>query len=227
MDSDISNSVSDVLRNVVMGRVTEDGSWTEVGRFSDVKTVTFHGEEMPEEFKTRYINLGNEVSFTAELEPTIATRIADEVYKTLVAPFLLQATDQLAKTEENCICYANPDDHDAIEFIKSVYGTMPLRVLKDVVYTKAVEKGIIYLVPESVCLVSRAFNVSPLVSIQATSTIIDEMATKAQQEPPVRDISWIRKQMKHCKNPMERKALEKELNAAFNEKAKKRRRKNE
>ena len=216
---------SDILRNVVMGRVTEDGSWTEVGRFSDVKTVTFHGEEMPEEFKTKYINLGNEVSFTAELEHTIATRIADEVYKTLIAPFLLQMADQLAKTEENCICYANPDDHDAVEFIKSVYDTMPLRVLNDVVYTKAVEKGMIYLVPESVCLVSRAFNVSPLVGIQATTTTIDELATKVQQEPQARDISWIRKQMKHCKNPMERKALEKELNAAFKEK--KRRRKNE
>lgn len=224
MDSDNSNRSSDVLRNVVMGRVMEDGSWTEVGRFNDAN-ITFHGEEMPDEFKTKYLNLWDEVTLTAELEPTIAQKIADEIYKTCIVPFLSQMAEQFAKIEEACVCYANPDDHDAVELIKSIYGTMPLRVLNDVVYTKAVEKGIIYLVPESVCLVSRAFNVSPLVTTLATSTIIDEMATKAQQEPPVRDISWIRKQMKHCKNPMERKALEKELNAAFKEK--KRRRKNE
>lgn len=217
---DISNRSSDGLRNVVMGRLTEDGSWTEVGKFSDeVKTVTFHGEEMPEEFKTRYLNLRDEVLFTAELEPTIATRIADEVYKTLVAPFLLQMADQLAKTEEKCICYANPDDHNAVEFIKSVYGTMPLRVLNNVIYTHAVEKGMIYLIPAS-----KLYTPSPLFGTQATTTIIDELPTETQQEPkqPVRDISWIRKQMKHCKNPMERKALEKELNAAFKEKKRRR-----
>lgn len=221
MDSDNSNRSSDVLRNVVMGRATEDGSWTEVGRFSDVH-ITFHGEEMPEEFKTKHLRLRNEAFFTAEIEPTIAKRIADEIYKELLVPFLSQIIEQLAQTQENCICYANPDDHNAVEFIKSVYGTMPLRVLNDVVYTKAVEKGMIYLVPESVCLVSRAFNVSPLVGTQATTTIIDELAAKVQQEPQVRDISWIRKQMKHCKNPMERKALEKELNAAFKEKKRRR-----
>lgn len=222
MDSDDSNRSSDILRNVVMGRIMEDGSWTEVGRFSDVKTVTFHGEEMPEESTTKHLNLWDEVKLTSELEPTIAQKIADEIYKTCIMPFLSQMAEQFAKIEEACICYANPDDHDAVEFIKSVYGTMPLRVLNDVVYTKAVEKGIIYLVPESVCLVSRAFNVSPLVTTRATSTIIDEVPEPKQ---PVRDISWIRKQMKHCKNPMERKALEKELNVAFKEK--KRRRKNE
>lgn len=221
MDSDISNRSSDIRRNVVIGRVMEDGSWTKVGRFSDVN-ITFHGEEMPEEFKTRYLNLRDEVLFAAELEPTIATRIADEVYKTLIAPFLLQMADQLAKTEENCICYANPDDHNAVEFIKSIYGTMPLRVLNDVVYTKAVEKGMIYLVP-----VSRVYAnwLCPQLGIKPDTTILDEMAAEAQSEPPVRDISWIRKQMKHCKNPMERKALEKELNEAYKEK--KRRRRNE
>ena len=60
----------------------------------------------------------------------------------------------------------------------------------------------------------------PLFGTQATTTTIDELPTG---EPPVRDISWIRKQMKHCKNPMERKALERELNAAFKEKKKRRR----
>ena len=32
---------------------------------------------------------------------------------------------------------------------------------------------------------------------------------------PVYDISWIRKRMKCCKNPMERKQLEKQLNVAY------------
>ena len=216
MDSDISNSVSDVLRNVVMGRVMDDGSWTEVGRFSDVN-ITFHGEAMPEEFKTEHLRLRNEVLFTAEIEPTIAKRIADEIYTKLVTPFLLQMAEQLAQTEEVCICYANPNDRNAVEFIKSVYGTMPLRVLNNVIYTHAVEKGMIYLIPAS-----KLYTPSQLFGTQATTTIIDEMSTEVQQEPPVRDISWIRKQMKHCKNPMERKQLEKELNAAFKEKKRRR-----
>lgn len=222
MDSDNSNRSSDVMRNVVMGRVMEDGSWTEVGKFDDVKTVTFHGEEMPDDFKTRYLNLRNDVFLTAELKPTIAKEIADEIYKTLLTPFLLQMKAQLARTEDICVCYANPDDRKAVEFIKSIYGTMPLRTLNDVVYTRAAEKGKIYLVP-----VNRVYAnlLCPQLGIKPDTTILDEMATKAQQEPPVRDISWIRKQMKHCKNPMERKALEKELNEAYKEK--KRRRRNE
>lgn len=44
-----------------------------------------------------------------------------------------------------------------------------------------------------------------------------------KQAEPVYDISWIRKRMKCCKNPMERKQLEKQLNAAY--KAKKKARK--
>ncbi len=213
LDSDMSNRSSDGLRNVVMGRVTEDGSWTEVGRFSDVKTVTFHGEEIPEEFTTKHLRPWNDVSFTAELlEPTIAKQIADKIYTELITPFLLQMAEQLAQTEEMCVCYANPEDRGAVEFIKTMYATMPLRTLNDVVYTKAVEKGKIYLVP-----VSKIY--ANLLGLKADTTIIDELATR---EPPVRDISWLKKQLKHCKNPMERKALEKELNAAFKENKKRR-----
>lgn len=209
MDSDIPNRSSDILRNVVIGRVMEDGSWTKVGRFSDVN-ITFHGEEIPEEFKTRYLNLRNDVFLTAELKPIIAKEIADELYNTLLTPFLLQMKAQLARTEDICVCYANPDDQPAIEFIKSVYDTMLLRVLNDVVYTKVVKRGTIYLIP-----VNKVYTPSPLFGTQATTTIIDGLPEPKQ---PVRDISWIRKQMKHCKNPMEKKALEKELNAAFKEK---------
>lgn len=219
MDSDNSNRSSDILRNVVIGRVMDDGSWTEVGRFSDAN-ITFHGEEMPEEFKTKYLNLWDEVTLTAELEPTIAQKIADEIYKTCIVPFLSQMAEQLAKTEEICICYANPNDRCAVEFIKSKYGTMPLRVLNNVIYTHAVEKGMIYLMP-----VSKLYASSPLFGTQTDTTFIDEFAADEQWKPPVHDISWIRKQMKHCKNPMERKALEKELNAAFKEKKKRRRKK--
>ena len=209
MDSDNSNRSSDVLRNVVMGRVTEDGSWTKVGKFSDVKTVTFHGEEMPEEFMIKHLNPWDEVSITAEIEPTIAQKIADEIYKTCIVPFLSQMAEQFSKIEEACICYANPDDHDTVEFIKSLYGTIPLRTLNDVIYTKLIEKGKILLAPVSSIYGNLA---SYLYGTQADTTIIDEIAPK---KPPVRDISWIRKQMKHCKNPMERKQLEKQLNAAY------------
>lgn len=219
---DIPNRSSDILRNVIIGRVMEDGSWTKVGRFSDVKAVTFHGEEMPEEFTTKKLSEWKDISFTAELEPTFVKRITDEIYKNLITPVLSQITEQLAQTEEICICYANPVDRKAVEFIKSIYKTMPLQTLNDVVYTNAVEKGKIYLVP-----VSKVYAdlLCPQLGIKPDTTILDEMATKAQQEPPVRDISWIRKQMNHCKNPMERKALEKELNEAYKEK--KRRRRNE
>lgn len=211
MDSDNSNRSSDVLRNVVMGRVMEDGSWTEVGRFSDVN-ITFHGEEMPEEFKTKYLNIWDEVTLTAELEPTIAQKIADEIYKTCIVPFLSQMAEQFAKIEEACVCYANPDDHDAVEFIKSLYGTTPLRTLNDVIYTKLIEKGRILLAPVSSIYGNLA---SYLYGAQETTSIPNECLT---EEPPVRDISWLKKQLKHCKNPMEKKQLERELNAAFKEK---------
>ena len=42
----------------------------------------------------------------------------------------------------------------------------------------------------------------------------EEMEKKKNAEP-VYDISWIRKRMKCCKNPMERKSLEKQLNAVY------------
>lgn len=217
MDSDNSNRSSDGLRNVIMGRVMEDGSWTKVGRFSDVN-ITFHGEEMPEEFTTKKLSEWKDISFTEELEPTFVKRITDEIHEAITS-FLLQMAEQLAQTEEICICYANPDDRDAVELIKSIYKTMPLRTLNDIVYTNAVEKGKIYLVPASMVYANL---LCPQLGIKPDTTILDEMATKAQQEPPVRDISWIRKQMRHCKNPMERKALEKELNEAYKEKKRRR-----
>lgn len=47
-----------------------------------------------------------------------------------------------------------------------------------------------------------------------------EKLEPAEPAEPVYDISWIRKRMKHCTNPMERKQLEKQLNAAFKAKKK-------
>ena len=213
MDSDNSNRSSDVLRNVVMGRVMDDGSWTEVGRFSDVN-ITFHGEEMPEEFTTKHLRPWNDVSFTAEpLEPTIAQQLADKIYKECITPFLSQMAEQFAKIEEAYICYANPDDHDTVEFIKSLYGTIPLRTLNDVIYTKLIEKGRILLAPVSSIYGNLA---SYLYGAQETTAIHDEI--EKHLNPPVRDIPWLKKRLKHCKNPMERKQLERELNAAFKEK---------
>lgn len=52
---------------------------------------------------------------------------------------------------------------------------------------------------------------------------LEEESEKIESTEPTYDISWIRKRMKHCTNPMERKQLEKQLNAAF--KAKKKRKK--
>ena len=48
----------------------------------------------------------------------------------------------------------------------------------------------------------------------------DDLKELEKPTEPVYDISWIRKRMKHCTNPMERKQLEKQLNAAFKAKKK-------
>lgn len=48
-----------------------------------------------------------------------------------------------------------------------------------------------------------------------TFTGSDGSIEKMEPTEPVYDISWIRKRMKCCKNPMERKQLEKQLNAAY------------
>lgn len=39
--------------------------------------------------------------------------------------------------------------------------------------------------------------------------------SKNIEKVPVEDISYLRKQIKHCKNPLEEKALQKRLNAAL------------
>lgn len=49
---------------------------------------------------------------------------------------------------------------------------------------------------------------------------LEEEFEKIESIEPTYDISWIRKRMKHCTNPMERKQLEKQLNAAFKAKKK-------
>ena len=52
-----------------------------------------------------------------------------------------------------------------------------------------------------------------------------EETEKKKNAEPVYDISWIRKRMKCCKNPMERKQLEKQLNAAYKARKKARKKK--
>lgn len=127
------------------------------------------------------------------------------------------------------ILLCNPEDINIIQF---GYSQLKMWGLDHMVPTNLVEKGTVYWIPCDIF--SRTFGYSAysdsekvfsMFGTQTDTIAIDELATKVQSEPQVRDISWIRKQMKHCKNPMERKALEKELNAAFKEK--KRRRKNE
>lgn len=210
MDSDNSNRSSDVLRNVVMGRVME------VGRFSDAN-ITFQGEEMPEEFTTKHLKPWDEVSFTAELASTTVQQFIDKIYKECIVTFMSQMDEQFSKIEEACICYANPDDHGTVEFIKSLYETTSLRTLNDVIYTKLIEKGRILLAPVSSIYGNLA---SYLYGAQETTTIHDEIEKRSK--PPVRDIPWLKKQLKHCKNPMERKQLEREFNAAFREKKRRR-----
>ena len=48
-----------------------------------------------------------------------------------------------------------------------------------------------------------------------TFTGSEGLIEKMEPTKPVYDISWIRKRMKCCKNPMERKMLEKQLNEAY------------
>lgn len=57
-----------------------------------------------------------------------------------------------------------------------------------------------------------------------TFTGPEGLIEKTEPTKTIYDISWIRKRMKCCKNPMERKQLEKQLNAAY--KARKKARKN-
>ena len=253
---DISDRSSDILRNIVIGRVTEDGSWTEVGRFSDVKTVTFQGEPMPEEFKTKHLRLHNEAFFTAELEPTVAKQIADEICKTTNDSVIDSFYDFLKCTIPRGVSKStfvldsamycgyllnevkkrvisnpaggfnllyHPDDTDLLQLC---FPRLTLMGLYRMIPTNLVEKGTVYYIPCDEF--ARVFGYSgysgldkalSMFGTQATTTIIDEIPEPQQ---PVRDISWIRKQMKHCKNPMERKALEKELNEAFKEKKRRR-----
>ena len=58
-----------------------------------------------------------------------------------------------------------------------------------------------------------------------TFTGSDGLIEKMEPTKPVYDISWIRKRMKCCKNPMERKQLEKQLNAAYKARKKARKKK--
>lgn len=53
----------------------------------------------------------------------------------------------------------------------------------------------------------------------------DGSIEKMEPAKPVYDISWIRKRMKCCKNPMERKQLEKQLNAVYKARKKARKKK--
>lgn len=48
-----------------------------------------------------------------------------------------------------------------------------------------------------------------------TFTGPEGLIEKTEPTKTIYDISWIRKRMKCCKNPMERKQLEKQLNAAY------------
>lgn len=49
--------------------------------------------------------------------------------------------------------------------------------------------------------------------IAETSKRIEETSKPLQDNPP-EDIPWLKKQIKHCKNPLEEKALRKRLNEA-------------
>lgn len=62
--------------------------------------------------------------------------------------------------------------------------------------------------------------IDELTGFDYTFAGLEEEPEKIESTEPIYDISWIRKRMKHCTNPMERKQLEKQLNAAFKAKKK-------
>jgi len=51
-------------------------------------------------------------------------------------------------------------------------------------------------------------------AIERTSKILNEF-NEIENQLPIDDISYLRKQIKHCKNPLEEKALQKRLNEAL------------
>lgn len=53
------------------------------------------------------------------------------------------------------------------------------------------------------------------------SDLLEDLAVVS--EPPKQDISTLKKRIKYCKNPMEKKKLEQELNALYKEQKKNRR----
>jgi len=180
-------------------------------------------------------------SFTKYLKgaiPLTESKTADFVIDVMMEPYTLATIlssshllDEVKKLVVSnppggFILLCNPDDINIIQFS---YSQLKMWGLDRIVPTNLVEKGTVYWIPCDIF--SRTFGYSAysdfekvfsMFGTQTDTIVFDEMATKTQQEPPVRDISWIRKQMKHCKNPMERKVLEKELNAAFKEKKRRR-----
>lgn len=51
-------------------------------------------------------------------------------------------------------------------------------------------------------------------SIERVTNVLNGIS-KDIEKVPIDDISYLRKQIKHCKNPLEEKALQKRLNAAL------------
>lgn len=217
--------------------------------YAEVKPDGTHGElkELGKgviDISTQTIDEAVVDSFTKYLRGTIPlseSKTADFVIDVMMQPstlttmlsssYLLDEVKKLVVSNPpgGFILLCNPDDTDIIQFC---YSQLRLLGLGRLFPTNMVEKGIVYYVPCDLYTQIFGFTYSDaidtvmsLYGTQEDTTIIDELATYEKQKPPVRDISWIRKQIKHCKNPMERKRLEKELNAAFKEK--KRRRKNE
>lgn len=224
----------DRLTTVFYAEVNPDGTHGELKELGkgviDISTTTMD-EAVVDSF-AEYLNCAIRRS---------ASKAADVVIDAMIDPFILRSTicSGHLLNEVKKLVISNPpggfnllhhpDDADMLQFYFSELKSMGLYRM---IPTDMVKKGTVYYVPCD--LYTRTFGftysdpidtVMSLFGTQATTTIIDELATDDQRKEPVRDISWIRKQMKHCKNPMERKALEKELNAAFKEK--KRRRKNE
>lgn len=225
----------DRLTTVFYAAVNPDGTHGELKELGkgviDISTTTMD-EDVVDSF-VKYLNCTIPLRASKTEDLVIDVTIEPSTLATMLSSSHLLAEVKklvISNPPGGFVLLYNPDDINIIQF---GYSQLKMLGLDRMVPTNLVEKGTVYWIPYDIF--SRTFGYSAysdyekvfsMFGTQTDTIVIDEMATKAQQEPPVRDISWIRKQMKHCKNPMERKALEKELNAAYFEK-KKRRRRNE
>lgn len=208
----------DRLTKIFYAAVNPDGTHGELKKLGEgvvgVSMPTMD-EAVVDSF-TKYLSIPKSADMVIDvmLEPDILTTV-------LFSSHLLAEIKKLVISNPpgRFILLCNPDDLHILQFN---YSQLKMWGLDRIVPTNMVEKGIVYWVPCDIFSLTFGYSaykdsdrVLSMFGTQADTTIIDELAP---EKPPVRDIPWLKKQIKHCKNPMEKKQLERELNAAFREK---------